>query len=297
MKTGFTKMHGLGNDFVLIDARGLALPDLPELARNLCHRRFGIGADQMLLLYKSEVADFRMRVFNADGSEVEMCGNGIRCFAKYVWDKGLSGKDVLDVETFAGIIRPERVDGLVRVDMGEPVLEPELIPVRISQESGVRSQTDNNPEYGIRNPKFVIDYPLQIDGSEFRITCVSMGNPHAVIVVDNVATFPVTYYGPMIENHHIFPNRANVEFIEVINSGELKMRVWERGSGETMACGTGASAAAVASHLKGLTGKRTTVHLAGGDLHIESGDDNHVYMTGPAEEVFTGDIKLIAVSK
>lgn len=292
MKIGFTKMHGLGNDFVLIDARGLALPDLPELARNLCHRRFGIGADQMLLLYKSEVADFRMRVFNADGSEVEMCGNGIRCFAKYVWDKGLSGKDVLDVETFAGIIRPERVDGLVRVDMGEPVLEPELIPVRISQESDNRRQMDNNPESRIQNSKFVIDYPLQIDGSEFRITCVSMGNPHAVIVVDNVATFPVTYYGPMIENHHIFPNRANVEFIEVMNSGELKMRVWERGSGETMACGTGASAAAVASHLKGLTGKRTTVHLAGGDLLIESGDDNHVYMTGPAEEVFTGDIKL-----
>ncbi|MEK6674011.1 MAG: diaminopimelate epimerase [Nitrospirota bacterium] len=293
---GFAKMHGLGNDFVLIDARDLALPDLPELARYLCHRRFGIGADQMLLLYKSEVADFRMRIFNADGSEVEMCGNGIRCFAKYVWDKGLSGKDVLDIETFAGIIRPERVNGLVKVDMGEPVLEPEMIPVKISQQSAVSSQQSEKNELDplsvTHNSSSIIDYPLQIDDNEFRITCVSMGNPHAVIVVDNVATFPVTYYGPMIENHHIFPNRANVEFIEVLNSGEIKMRVWERGSGETMACGTGASAAAVASRLKGLTGKRTTVHLAGGDLLIEFGDDNHVYMTGPAEEVFSGDIKL-----
>jgi len=287
MKLEFTKMHGLGNDFVLVDCRDFDPPALPLLAQKICHRRFGIGADQLLLLYPSKVADFVMRIFNGDGSEVEMCGNGIRCFAKYVWDRELSGKRILEVETMAGIIRPEKVDGLVRVDMGEPVFDPEEIPVNISESSKLIAHSSKTQESGI-----LLDYPLQIGDREFKITCVSMGNPHAVIIVDNMAEFPVAYYGPLIENHSLFPRRTNVEFVEVMSPSEIRMRVWERGAGETMACGTGASAAAVAVHLKELTGRSVTVHLNGGDLSIEWAVDNHVYMTGPAVEVFTGAITL-----
>lgn len=283
MKVPFTKMHGLGNDFVLIDCREFEPSDISALARGLCHRRLGIGADQLLLLYPSEVADFKMLIVNADGSEVEMCGNGVRCFAKFVWDRGLSDKKVILIETLAGIVKPERSDGLIKVDMGEPVLEPGMIPVEACDCESMPSA---------REGAMAIDCPLSIDDRQFRITCVSMGNPHAVIVVDSVSTFPVAYYGPMIENHHIFPKRTNVEFIEVLNPSEIKMRVWERGSGETMACGTGASAVAVAAHLKGLAGRSVTVRLTGGDLFIEWAADNHVYMTGPAVEVFTGMIEL-----
>jgi diaminopimelate epimerase len=188
---------------------------------------------------------------------------------------GLSDKQIIRIETLAGVIRPEKSDGLVKVDMGEPILDKDKIPVDLPEVQGS-----------------IIDYPLVIDDTVFNITCVSMGNPHAVIVVENVSTFPVAYYGPMIENHHIFPKRTNVEFIEVLNPSEIKMRVWERGSGETMACGTGASAVVVASHLKSLTGKQVTIHLKGGDLFIEWSSDNHVSMTGPATEVFTGEIEL-----
>lgn len=303
MKLEFTKMHGLGNDFVLVDCRDFDPPALPLLAQKICHRRFGIGADQLLLLYPSKVADFVMRIFNGDGSEVEMCGNGIRCFAKYVWDRELSGKRILEVETMAGIIRPEKVDGLVRVDMGEPVFDPEEIPVKIVQSSRpgespeatkfhVQSSEKDNSTLSAQRSTPVVDYPLQIGDREFKITCVSMGNPHAVIIVDNMAEFPVAYYGPLIENHSLFPRRTNVEFVEVMSPSEIRMRVWERGAGETMACGTGASAAAVAVHLKELTGRSVTVHLNGGDLSIEWAVDNHVYMTGPAVEVFTGAITL-----
>ena len=277
MNLRFTKMHGLGNDFVLIDCRENELSRglinqarLSELSKRLCHRRFGIGADQVLLLYPSSVADFKMMIFNADGSEVEMCGNGIRCFAKYIWDRGLSEKKVLEVETAAGIIRPEKSGELVKVDMGEPVIEGRLIPVNLDG--------------------MVKDFPLTIADREFRITAVSMGNPHAVIFVDDVETFEVKKYGPLIENHELFPKRINVEFIQVLDSGTLRMRVWERGSGETMACGTGASAVAVASNLRGFTGKRVKVILTGGELVIEWKEDNHVYMTGPAVEVFEGSI-------
>jgi len=287
MKLEFTKMHGLGNDFVLVDCRDFDPPALPLLAQKICHRRFGIGADQLLLLYPSKVADFVMRIFNGDGSEVEMCGNGIRCFAKYVWDRELSGKRILEVETMAGIIRPEKVDGLVRVDMGEPVFDPEKIPVNIVQGSAFNVQRS-----GKGQSTRVIDYPLRIADREFKITCVSMGNPHAVIIVDNMAEFPVAYYGPLIENHSLFPGRTNVEVVEVMSPSEIRMRVWERGAGETMACGTGASAAAVAVRLKELTGRSVTVHLNGGDLSIEWAVDNHVYMTGPAVEVFTWAITL-----
>jgi diaminopimelate epimerase len=213
-----------------------------------------------------------MKIFNSDGSEVEMCGNGIRCFAKYIWDRGISVKDTLSVETAAGVIRPERAGDMVKVDMGEPVLQARQIPVNLD---GV-----------IKN------YPLIIDGKEFKITCVSMGNPHAVIFVDNVDGFDVKRYGPAIETHKLFPKRTNVEFIEIIGPERLKMRVWERGAGETMACGTGASAAAVAANLNGLSEKKVTVGLLGGELGIEWSGNNHIYMTGPAEEVFEGWIEI-----
>jgi diaminopimelate epimerase len=223
-----------------------------------------------------------------------MCGNGIRCLAKYIWDRNISGKKILSIETLTGIIRPEKAGEMVKVDMGEPIFEPEKIPVNISQQPEARSQQSNPPL-----PPFdkvrrggIIDYPLQVEEKEFRVTCVSMGNPHAVIFVENLSHFPVTYYGPLIENQPIFPKKTNIEFIEMLNPTEIKMRVWERGSGETMACGTGASAAAVASSIKGLTKKNVTIHLLGGDLFIEWAGDNHVYMTGPAVEVFEGIIDI-----
>ena len=272
MRLEFTKMHALGNDFIVIDGRAQKLNDLPSLSQRLCHRRFGIGADQMLILLDSEKADFRMLIFNPDGSEVEMCGNGIRCLAKYIWDRKLSSKETLDIETLAGIIRPKRMDGLIEVDMGEPVLEAEKIPVKLSGK--------------------VIDYPLEIGDRVFKITCISMGNPHAVIFVDNVPDFPVSYYGPLIENHPLFPKRTNVMFVEAAGPDSIMMRSWERGTGRTMACGTGASAAAVASSVKGLTGKRVRVVLEAGELFIEWAEDGHVYMTGPAEEVFEGKIEI-----
>jgi len=287
MKIIFTKMHGLGNDFILVDCRRIRLSNLPELSKTLCHRRFGIGADQMLLLFDSQNADFMMRIFNADGSEVEMCGNGIRCLAKYIWDRNFSDKKVLAIETLGGIIRPEKVDDMVKVDMGEPIFEPEKIPVRITESSKLKVQSSNTKELTA-----VIDYPLQIEGREFKITCVSLGNPHAVIFVENLSRFPVPYYGSLIENHSLFPKKTNVEFIEVLAPQEITMRVWERGSGETMACGTGASAAAVASHIKGLTERKVSVHLPGGDLFIEWAGNNHIYMTGPAIEIFEGTINI-----
>ena len=295
MKINFTKMHGLGNDFILINCIvqkfKVKSEELKVLSKKLCDRRFGIGADQILLLYPSRTADFKMRIFNADGSEVEMCGNGIRCLAKYIWSRRLSGKAILNIETLAGIIRPQKKGKLVRVDMGEPVFEPEKIPVKISSKF-IPNKSGQSSKIKTPNSKLIIDYPLKIEDREFKITCVSMGNPHAVIVVDNVMDFPVTYYGPLLEMHEIFPKRTNVEFIEILNPSEIKMRVWERGAGETMACGTGASAVAVASSLKGLTKKNVTVHLTGGDLIVEWAEDNHIYMTGPAENVFAGQINI-----
>jgi diaminopimelate epimerase len=267
----FTKMHALGNDFIVLDARAAEIREPEALARRLCRRRFGIGADQMLVLAESQKADFRMLIYNADGGEVEMCGNGIRCLAKYIWDRGFSDKDVLDIETMAGTIRPARAGKMVRVDMGEPVLEGREIPV------------------DLEGP--IVDHPLTVEDKMFLITCVSMGNPHAVIFIDNLGGLPLSYYGPKIETHPLFPKRTNVEFVEVLNPEEIRMRVWERGTGETLACGTGASAAAVASALKGLTGREVTVHLVGGDLLTQWARDGHVYMTGPAEEVFEGEIK------
>lgn len=273
MKVPFTKMHGTGNDFVVVDCRTFELPDPAAFSVKYCNRRFGVGADQVLLLYPSKIADFAMKIFNADGSEVEMCGNGIRCFAKYIWDRSLSDKQVLDVETLAGIIRPERTDDLVRVDMGEPVLDPRKIPVDV--DSGAMA----------------VDYPLIIDDREFKLTFVSMGNPHAVIFLDeDVSGFAVERYGRQIEMHPLFPRRTNVEFVNAKSRHELVMRVWERGSGETLACGTGACATGVASMIKGLAERKVTVKLLGGDLSIEWAENNRVYMTGPAVEVFEGII-------
>jgi diaminopimelate epimerase len=274
MKVPFTKMHGTGNDFIVIDCRSLDIPDPAGFAVKYCHRRFGIGADQVLLLYPSDVADFKMCIYNADGSEVEMCGNGIRCFAKYIWDRNISGKQIFDVETLAGIIRPERSGDNVKVDMGEPVLEPQKIPVNI------------------QSPAPVIDYPITVGGREFKLTFVSMGNPHAVIFLDeDVWKFPIETYGPLIENHVLFPRRTNVEFVNVANRNKLIMRVWERGSGETLACGTGATATGIAAMIKGLTGKQVSISLSGGDLLIKWAFNNHAYMTGPAVEVFEGVIR------
>ncbi len=267
-------MHGTGNDFIVVDCRSAELKDPIAFSIRYCHRRFGIGADQVLLLYPSKIADFTMKIFNADGSEVEMCGNGIRCFAKYIWDRNFSNKQVLEVETLAGIIKPERAGNNVRVDMGEPVLEPAKIPVNV------------------QSAPPVIDYPMSIEGMEFKATFVSMGNPHAVFFIpEDLAGFAVEAYGPKIEHHSLFPKRTNVEFVNAVSRNEVVMRVWERGSGETLACGTGACATGVAAMLKGLTERRVTVKLLGGNLLIEwSEQNNHVYMTGPAVEVFDGVI-------
>jgi diaminopimelate epimerase len=250
---------------------------LSKLSKKLCDRRFGIGADQLLLLEKSGRADFKMRIFNADGSEVEMCGNGIRCLATYIWDNkltaGRQNGSTLTVETLAGIIIPRKSGDLVEVDMGEPVLEGEKIPVTVKGR--------------------VINHPLKLKKDTFNITCVSMGNPHAVIVVNDVTSVPLDSWGPAIETNALFPEKTNVEFIQIKNSRNIQMRVWERGAGETLACGTGASAAAVASVLLGLTKRSVYVHLPGGRLLIEWNDeDNHVYMTGPAEKVYEGVIEI-----
>lgn len=302
MKIPFTKMHGLGNDFILIDCRDRSgnfpteAKEIGVISRKLCHRRFGIGADQLLLLYSSEVADFKMRIFNSDGSEVEMCGNGIRCLARYIWDRNLSEKEALRIETLSGIIIPEKAGEMVKVDMGEPVFDAGKIPVKVveSEKSKVKSSNTSplSPPFRKGGQGGVIDYPLKIEGKVFNITCVSMGNPHAVVIIEDLSQFPVSFYGPLIENHPIFPKRTNVEFIEVVNPQEVKMRVWERGSGETMACGTGASAVAVATNIKGLTERSVTVHLLEGALLVEWAEDNHVYMTGPALQVFEGVIEI-----
>ncbi|MBX7147765.1 diaminopimelate epimerase [bacterium] len=283
----FTKMEGAGNDFIFINALASDAPTItPELAVTMCDRRFGIGADQILIVKKSEIADFRMDIINADGGTVEMCGNGIRCFAKYVLDHKLTTKTALTVETLAGIIKPEIIAGhpkttaktaWVKVDMGEPILDGEDIPV-------------NQNGLIIDKPFKLKDFPkgssLQND---YKITCVSMGNPHCIVFVDKVQDYPVETIGPYFENDPHFPNRINTEFIEVVDKKTLNMRVWERGSGETLACGTGACAAAVASILNNKTDRHVTIHLRGGDLEIFwDPNDDHVYKTGPATTVFDG---------
>ena len=276
----FTKMHGLGNDYVYMDAINQNIENRAELAKFVSDRHFGIGSDGLILICPSEVADFKMQMFNSDGSEAEMCGNGIRCVGKFVYDKGLTNKTTISIETLAGIkvLEMQEEQGkikLVKVDMGEPILEPERIPVK-------------SEEYPVTNLK------LNAENREFVFSCVSMGNPHAITFIkEDVNTFDICKYGKILENDEAFPNRANIEFVNVLDEKTLKMRVWERGAGETLACGTGACGVAVAAILNNYTQRKVKVKLLGGDLEIEwNKEDNHVYMTGPATTVFEGQIFL-----
>jgi diaminopimelate epimerase len=271
----FTKMQGCGNDYAYIDCfREKPPKDVAALSRAISDRHFGVGGDGLILICPSETADARMRMFNADGSESEMCGNGIRCVAKYVYDHGIAKKPVLKIETGRGVLTLElEVAGdkvrQVRVDMGEPILEAARIPTTLP----------GNPPVDAALP-----------GHDLRVTCVSMGNPHCVTFVNEITDHLVLGVGPTIENDSAFPRRTNVEFVRANNPTDVIMRVWERGSGETLACGTGACAVCVAGVLTGRTQRRITAHLPGGDLQLYwSEDDNHVYMTGPAVEVFSGD--------
>ncbi len=272
----FTKMHGAGNDYVYVDCFADTTPrDLARLAVAVSDRHKGIGADGLILICPSEIADARMRMFNADGSESEMCGNGVRCVAKYVYDHGIARKETLRIETGRGVLTLdlEMSHGKVarvRVNMGTPILEGTKIPTTLPGNPPIRQK-------------------LSAAGREFEVTCVSMGNPHCVTFVDRLSDEWVLGVGPEVERHPAFPRRVNAEFIELVSPREFKMRVWERGSGETQACGTGACASAVAGVLTGLTERRVLAHLPGGDLELEWAESGAVYLTGPAVEVYSGD--------
>lgn len=283
MKLRFTKMHGAGNDFIVIDATEHPLEISKEQWRALADRRFGIGADQILLVEKARLpdTDFRYRIFNADGGEVEQCGNGARAFAKFVTDKGLTGKRAIKVETLAGIIEPQlEDDGRITVDMGAPVLEPARVPFNNQDLSGIKEKHDTL-------------WPLDVAGRIINISTLSMGNPHAVQVVDEVDSAPVEKEGPLIENHPRFPKRVNAGFMQIVNRHHIRLRVYERGAGETLACGTGACAAAVAGMRRGLLDSPVQVSTRGGELTIAwDGEGQPVRMTGPAVSVFEGEIDL-----
>ncbi|MBE3144588.1 MAG: diaminopimelate epimerase [Planctomycetes bacterium] len=271
----FWKMHGLGNDYVVIDNRDQKIGDkqAAELAKKLCERRFSVGADGLLLFCNSAVADVKMRIFNSDGSEAEMCGNGIRCFAKYCYENGIVKKNEFPIETLSGIkhvwltVKDTEVK-TVKVDMGAPNWERASLPML--------------------GEGTCISEALEIDEEVYKVTCLSMGNPHCVIFVDKVDEFPVEYVGPMVENHPSFPKRTNVGFVQVLNKNELKVRVWERGCGETLACGTGTCAAVAAANKLGKVGAKVTVHVLGGDLQVEVGKS--LFLSGAAEKVFQGTL-------
>lgn len=273
----FTKMQGLGNDYVYIYCSNcdLLTENISSLARFISDRHFGIGSDGLILISDSKIADFKMRMFNSDGTEAEMCGNGIRCVGKFVYDKGLTGKTNITVETLSGIKRLElHVERgkvkLVTVDMGEPILEPSKIPVISTTR----------------------DIEITAKEREFALDCVSMGNPHAVTQVDDLENFDIKKYGEVLENDKHFPQKANIEFIKIIDRKNIKLRVWERGAGETLACGTGACAAFVSCYLKGLTESKVNMELLGGTLQVEwNKENNHIYMTGPAKTVFEGEFE------
>lgn len=279
----FTKMQGAGNDYVYVNCFEEMLPEPPEiLAGKVADRHFGIGSDGLVLIAPSEVADVRMRMFNPDGSESEMCGNAIRCVAKYVYEHDISEKNPLAIETGAGIlqVQHELLAGevsRVRVDMGQPILKPALVPTRLR----MSEENEETP---------IIDLPLTIADKTFPVCCVSMGNPHCIVFVDDIDDSWVLGIGPKIEKNINFPRRTNVEFVKVLSQNELEMRVWERGTGETLACGTGACAVGVAAVLSGRTERTLVIQLPGGELEIEWANNNHVFMTGPAKEVFTGEI-------
>ena len=274
----FTKMQGLGNDYVYIDCTNKEINNPQILAKIISNRHFGVGSDGIILICKSDKADFKMKMFNSDGTEAEMCGNGIRCVGKYVYDKGLTNKNEITIETLSGIkklyliIKDNKVN-MVSVDMGIPILKAEDIPV-ISN------------EYPVKN---LIIYS---NGKKFKFTCISMGNPHAVTIVDDVDSFDVEKYGKNLETSSVFPNRSNIEFVEIIDKNHIKMRVFERGAGETMACGSGACASVYACYLNNLTEKEVIVKLLGGDLYIKIDDNNHINMIGSADMVFDGNLYL-----
>ena len=282
----FTKMQGCGNDYVYVNGftEKLSPQEKPEIVRKLSDRHFGIGGDGVIFINPAEEADFEMEMYNADGSRGEMCGNGIRCVAKYVYDYGLTDKTQISVETLGGIkyldltVEDGKVS-LVKVDMGKPELEADLIPIISEREQ-------------------VIDEPIEVDGKEYHMTGVSMGNPHAVIYVDDVKGLDLEKIGPKFENHERFPKRINTEFVHCIDRQTVEMRVWERGSGETLACGTGACAVAVSSILNNLTDTQVTVKLLGGDLQIEwDREKDRVFMTGPATVVFDGVIDITEIKE
>ena len=275
----FTKMHGIGNDYVYVNCLKENVENPSEVAIKISDRHFGIGSDGLILIKTSDVADGKMEMYNADGSQGAMCGNGIRCVAKYMYDYGITDKTSISVETKSGIkyldltLKNGKVD-TVKVNMGAPILKASEIPVISEKEQ-------------------VISEPVTIDGKEWKITCVSMGNPHAITYIDDVKHLEIEKIGPKFENHEIFPDRVNTEFVHVIDRNTVEMRVWERGSGETYACGTGACAVAVSSILNGLTEEEVTVKLLGGDLKIFwNREENRVYMTGSATKVFDGEIDL-----
>lgn len=274
-RISFTKMQGLGNDYVYVEELESPVQNAPELARQISDRHFGIGSDGLVLIGRSEVADFRMRIFNADGSEAEMCGNASRCVGKYLFDKGFARCSEIRLETLAGIrllhLHTQRgVVTQVRVDMGSPRFDPADIAIKAEGDS-------------------FINRSIVINGRPYRVTAISMGNPHLVVPVHDLDRLDLEKLGPLFERHHLFPKRINTEFVEVIDRENIHMRVWERGSGETLACGTGACAALVACALNGATERNAAVHLAGGILRIEWDDEGVVYMTGPAVAVFSGE--------
>ena len=275
----FTKMHGIGNDYVYVNCFEESVKNPAEVSKFVSDRHFGIGSDGLILISPSATADFRMNIYNADGSQAEMCGNGIRCVAKYVYDYGLTDKTEISVETLAGIkyLRLQVENGKVasvEVNMGAPILEPKEIPVAVEESP-------------------VVNVPVEVKGKIYHMTCVSMGNPHAIIYMNNVKDLDIEASGPYFENHTVFPKRTNTEFVEVLDRNTVNMRVWERGSDETLACGTGACATTVACILNDKTENEVTVHLLGGDLKIRwDREANQVYMTGPATVVFDGEITL-----
>ncbi|QGQ96949.1 diaminopimelate epimerase [Paenibacillus psychroresistens] len=276
----FTKMHGLGNDFIIVTGEPKLPEQAAELAIKLCDRFFGIGADGLVYILPSEKADFMMRIMNSDGSEAEQCGNAIRCVSKYVYDHGMIGQTEISIETIGAgkqnvqlFLKDGKVD-TVRVDMGQPILKGTQVPTTVDQD-------------------IVKDYPIEVDGREFRFTAVSMGNPHCVIYVDDAINMDLQTWGPKLETHPMFPRKINVEFVTVKSRDYADMRVWERGAGPTLACGTGACATLVASVLNGVTDREATISLKGGNLFIEWNEvDNHVYMTGPAQEVYKGSVEI-----
>ena len=274
----FHKMHGLGNDFILINGFTEEVPcELSTLAKAICHRKTGIGADGLIVLSPSDTSAFKFTIYNDDGSQAEMCGNGMRCAAVLAYKEKIVTEKAFDVETLAGIIRPEVINtekGIVRVNMGTPILAAGKIPTLFNSDT-------------------VINTPLYAGGDTFFVTCVSMGNPHCVIFVDNVAEHPIEKTGPQIETHPLFPNKTNVEFVQVLSREKIRMRVWERGCGITLACGTGAAAAAAASYLNGHTGRKVEVELTLGSLLLDwHEEDGHMLMKGPATKVFSGEYKF-----